>query len=52
MTSAKLILQIVCSIWLLDTEVAPDFGTRGLIGKAAVPLLNGADHDEENPTND
>ncbi len=33
-------------------EVDPDFGTRGLVGKAAVSLLNGADHDEENETED
>jgi hypothetical protein len=34
------------------SEVDPENGTRGLIGKAAVPLLNGADHDEENQTDD
>jgi hypothetical protein len=33
-------------------EVDPGFGTRGLIGKSAVPLLNGADHDEANETDD
>jgi hypothetical protein len=36
----------------LRTEVDPDFGTGGLIGRAAVPLLDGADHDEENTTKD
>jgi hypothetical protein len=34
------------------TEVDPENGTRGLIGKSAVLLLNGADHDEENETDD
>lgn len=34
------------------SEVDPDFGTRGLIGKAAVPLLNGAGDDEANETDD
>jgi len=34
------------------TEVDPGIGTRGLIGKLAVLLLNGADHDEENETDD
>jgi hypothetical protein len=33
-------------------EMDPGFGTRGLIGKAAVPLLDGADHDEANETED
>jgi hypothetical protein len=33
-------------------EVDPESGTSGLIGKAAVPLLNGADHDEANETDD
>ena len=33
-------------------EMAPEFETRVLIGKTAVPLLNGADHDEENETED
>jgi hypothetical protein len=36
----------------LMSEVDPDFGTRGLIGKAAAPLLNGADHDETSETED
>ena len=40
------------SIRQMDTEVDPENRTRGLIGKAAVPLLNGADHDEENQTDD
>jgi hypothetical protein len=34
------------------SEVDPDFGTRGLIGKVAVPLLNGADDDEAKQTDD
>jgi hypothetical protein len=34
------------------SEVDPGFGTRGLVGKRAVPLLNGAEHDEENQTED
>jgi hypothetical protein len=34
------------------SEVDPGFGTMGLVGKRAVPLLNGADHDEENQTED
>ena len=33
-------------------DVAPEFGTRGLIGKPAVPSVNGADHDEANETED
>jgi hypothetical protein len=33
-------------------EVDPEFGTKGLVGNSAVPLLNGADHDEENETDD
>ena len=33
-------------------EVDPGFGTRRLIGKPAAPLLNGADHDETNETQD
>jgi hypothetical protein len=33
-------------------EVDPGFGTGGLVGKMAVPLLNGADHDEEDETED
>jgi hypothetical protein len=36
--------------WL--SEVDPDFGTGGLIGNSAAPLLNGADHDETNETKD
>ena len=32
------------------TEVDPGNRTGGLIGNRAVPLLNGADHDEENET--
>ena len=31
-------------------EVDPEFGTIGLIGKPTVPLVNRADHDEENET--
>ena len=34
------------------TEVDPLFGTIGLIGKPAVPLVTGADHDEEDETED
>ena len=34
------------------TEVDPGFGTGGLIGKRAVLLLNGAEDDEENETDD
>jgi hypothetical protein len=33
-------------------EVDPDFGTGRLIGRAAVPLLDGADHDEESTAKD
>jgi hypothetical protein len=33
-------------------EVDPEFGTGGLIGEAAVPLLDGADDNEENTTKD
>jgi hypothetical protein len=33
-------------------EVDPDFGTGCLIGRAAVALLDGADHDEESTTKD
>jgi hypothetical protein len=33
-------------------EVDPEFGTMGLVGNSAVPLLNGADDDEENETDD
>jgi len=29
-----------------------DFGSGRLIGRSAVPLLDGADHDEENTTKD
>ena len=36
----------------LVIEVDPDFGTGCLIGRAAVPLLDGADHDEESTTKD
>jgi hypothetical protein len=32
------------------SEVDPDFGTGGLIGRSAVPLLDGADDDEEKTT--
>jgi transposase len=33
-------------------EVDPEFGTGGWIGEAAVPLLDGADDNEENTTKD
>lgn len=33
-------------------EVDPGFGTGRLIGRSAVPLLDGADDDEENTTKD
>jgi hypothetical protein len=36
--------------FLRSAEVDPGFWTSGLIGRWAVPLLNGADDDEENET--
>lgn len=33
-------------------EVDPEFGTIGLIEKRAVPLVNGANYDEEDETED
>lgn len=35
-----------------NTEVDPGNRTRGLVGETAVPLLNGADDDEEKQTED
>lgn len=35
---------------LVTAEVDPENGTRVLIGNPAVPLLNGADHDEASET--
>ena len=40
-------------IYLYDgLKCTPENGTGGLIGNQAVPLLNGADNDEENETAD
>lgn len=45
---------INCATSQIDnaTEVDPGNRTRGLVGETAVPLLNGADDDEEKQTED
>ncbi len=57
MKFSAILCASLIAVWALPVhaqtgEVDPDFGTRGLVGKAAVSLLNGADHDEENETED
>jgi hypothetical protein len=37
---------------IIGVEVDSGFGTRELVGKGPVPLLNGADDDEETETED
>jgi hypothetical protein len=39
-----------CYFQAIISEVDPIFGTGGLVGSWAVPLLNGAAHDEEDET--